>query len=180
MLKKYVKSEEEEKQLGGAEGGRFDEGKVRHDLIPAWAIEKIAEVYTYGAQKYDNDNWLKGMKWSKIQGPLERHYNKWKRGRIKADESNCYHLAMVAWNAIALMCYEKFRVGVDTRCPVVMDMIPEAQRMKMIEHWLECAMNGEEYNGMEVIDVKIEGDCPNDCKTHETCRNRPDFLHKDK
>lgn len=89
-IKKYERSKEEEKQLGNKEAGRFDEGKIRHDLVPAWAIERLAEVYTYGAQKYDDNNWLKGMKWSKIQGPLERHYNKWKRGHIKDDESNCF------------------------------------------------------------------------------------------
>jgi len=148
-LKKYKRSEEEEKQLGQREAGRFDEGKPRHDLIPAWAIEKLAEVYTYGCQKYDDNNWLKGMKWSKVQGPLERHYNKWKRGHIKDDESNCYHLAMVAWNAIALMVYQEFGLGTDDRCPVVMDMLSEEERKKKLEKWLNCILNGEEYNGLE-------------------------------
>jgi len=166
-IKKYVRNEEEEKQLGNAEGGRFDEGKVRHDLIPAWALERIAEVYTYGAQKYDDDNWLKGMKWWKIQGPLERHYNKWKRGRVKDDESNCYHLAMVAWNAIALMVYEEFKLGEDTRPPVVMDMLSPDKKKKMVEHWVKCAIEGKEYNGLDAL--KEEGDCSGDCQDHETC-----------
>jgi len=148
-IKKYKRSKEEEKQLGQKDAGRFDEGKVRMDLIPAWALEKIAEVYTYGAQKYDDNNWLKGMKWSKVSGPLERHYNKWKRGNIKDEESNCYHLAMVAWNAIALMIYQEFGLGTDDRCPVVMDMLDDKQRKKMIEHWLKCSMEGKQYNGLE-------------------------------
>ena len=149
-IKKYERSEEEEKQLGNKEAGRFDEGKVRHDLVPAWALDKLAEVYTYGAQKYDDNNWLKGMKWSKVQGPLERHYNKWKRGHIKDDESNCYHLAMVAWNAIALMMYQENGLGTDDRCPITLDMLDDKQKKKMIEHWLKCITSGKEYNGLEV------------------------------
>lgn len=149
-LKKYEKSEEEKKQLGQKDAGRFDEGKNRHDLIPAWAIDKLAEVYTYGASKYDDNNWWKGMKWWKVQGPLERHYNRWKRGSIKDDESNCYHLAMVAWNAIALMCYQEWSLGEDTRVPLDMDMLPEEERAKRIKHWLDCMLNGKPYNGMDV------------------------------
>lgn len=151
-IKKYEKSKEEKKQLGQKDAGRFDEGKVRHDLIPAWALEKIAEVYTYGAQKYDDNNWLKGMKWSKVQGPLERHYNKWKRGRIQDEESNCYHLAMVAWNAIALMVYQKNKLGTDDRCPITLDMMDDEDRQEMIEMWLHCVQNGKgsEYNGLDL------------------------------
>lgn len=151
-IKKYEKSKEEKKQLGQKDAGRFDEGKVRHDLIPAWALEKIAEVYTYGAQKYDDNNWLKGMKWSKVQGPLERHYNKWKRGRIQDEESNCYHLAMVAWNAIALMVYQKNKLGTDDRCPITLDMMDDDDRQEMIEMWLHCVQNGKgnKYNGLDM------------------------------
>jgi hypothetical protein len=150
-IKKYEKSEDEKNQLGQKDAGRFDEGKVRHDLIPAWAIEKIAEVYTYGAQKYDDNNWWKGMKWWKVSGPLERHYNKWKRGRIQDEESNCYHLAMVAWNAIALMCYQKNKLGIDTRCPYNLDLLDEEERQKKIKLWLKCMLEGkaDDYNGLD-------------------------------
>lgn len=150
-IKKYEKSKEEKKQLGQKDAGRFDEGKVRHDLVPAWAIEKLAEVYTYGAQKYDDNNWWKGMKWSKVMGPLERHYNKWKRGRIQDDESNCYHLAMVAWNAIALMCYQKNKLGTDDRCPYMFDLMDEAEKEMKIELWLKSMTNGkaDDYNGLD-------------------------------
>ena len=132
-IKEYKRSKKEEAQLGQKDAGRFDEGKVRHDLIPAWALEQIAEVYTYGCQKYDDNNWWKGMDWNKVQGPLERHYNKWKRGHIKDDESNCYHLAMVAWNAIALMCYQENKIGCDTRIPMDMDLLDPDERKAKIK-----------------------------------------------
>ena len=135
-LKEYKRSEEEEAQLGQKEAGRYDAGKIRHDLIPAWAIEEIAKVYTYGANKYDDNNWWKGMKWSKVMGPLERHYNKWKRGKIVDEESGCLHLAMVAWNAIALMCYQKNQLGTDNRIPYDMDLLDPREREEKIKVWL--------------------------------------------
>ncbi len=167
-IKKYERSKEEEEQLGQECAGRFDEGKVRHDLIPAWAMERLAEVYTYGAQKYDDDNWLKGMDWSKVQGPLERHYNKWKRGSIRDTESNCYHLAQVAWNAIALMIYQEFKLGRDTRCPVVMDMLPENLKEQMIDHWVTCGIDGVKYNGLDCKEEEEEEEpkCCGHCCGH--------------
>ena len=151
-LKKYNRTKKEEAQLGQREAGRFDEGKVRHDLIPAWAIEELAKVYTYGCQKYDDNNWWKGMKWSKVMGPLERHYNKWKRGKIIDEESGCLHLAMVAWQAIALMSYQKNNLGVDNRCPYDLDLMKKKKRKKRIKLWLKRMLNGkaDEYNGLEV------------------------------
>ncbi len=167
-IKKYERSKEEEEQLGQECAGRFDEGKVRHDLIPAWALERLAEVYTYGAQKYDDNNWLKGMNWSKVQGPLERHYNKWKRGSIRDAESNCYHLAQVAWNAIALMVYQEFCIGIDDRAPVIMDMLPPELKKKLTSHWVECAIKGEKYNGLDPIKEEQEEEpkCCGHCHGH--------------
>lgn len=151
MIKKYEKSEEEMNQLGKEEAGRFDKGKVRHDLIPAWVIEEIAKVYTYGANKYDDNNWWKGMKWSKVIGPLKRHWNKWRRGKLIDEESNCYHLAMVIWNAICLMSYQKNQLGKDDRCPYDLDLMDEDMRNRRINHWKYCVTNGkaDDYDGME-------------------------------
>ncbi len=151
-IKKYEASEKEKAQLGQRDAGRYDEGKVRHDLIPGWAMEELAKVYTYGCNKYDDNNWWKGMKWSKIMGPLQRHYNKWKRGSQIDEESNCYHLAMVAWNAIALLCYEKNRIGTDNRCPYDLDRLEPAERQARIALWLDNMINGkpDDYNGLDI------------------------------
>ena len=39
-------------------GLRYNEGKNRLDLIPAFAYKKIGDVFTKGAQKYAPNNWL--------------------------------------------------------------------------------------------------------------------------
>ncbi len=154
-VKKYQKSDKEKKQLGNKEAGRFDDGKVRHDLIPAWAIEELARVYTYGAEKYDDNNWWKGMKWTKVMGPLERHYNKWKRGSVIDRESGVYHLAQVAWNAIALMCYQKHQLGIDNRVPFDMDRLDPEDFKKALQHWMETVVEGkiDEFNLLKVLDL---------------------------
>lgn len=95
-------------------GLRYDTGKLRYDLEPADAREELIRVYTVGAQKYADRNWEKGMKWSKCLGPLERHLAKWKMG-ISRDEEypQLYHMAMVVWNAMALLTYELRGIGID-------------------------------------------------------------------
>ena len=38
-------------------GRKFDKGKARWDLLPWNEVGQIVQVLTYGAQKYDDDNW---------------------------------------------------------------------------------------------------------------------------
>ena len=150
-LKQYEKSAEEQAQLGKSEGARFDAGKNRHDLIPEYVLDELAKVYTYGCQKYDEDNYLKGMKWRKVIGPLKRHLSKWLRGEVLDDESNCHHLAMVMWQCASLMMYEKYNIGQDNRCPYTMDMLPTEEQERRIEMWAEkaCQDKLDEYNGLD-------------------------------
>ncbi len=153
-LGEYKRNEKEEAQLGKEVAARFSEGKNRHDLIPEWAIDELALVYTYGCKKYDDDNWRKGLAWKKnVIGPLKRHLSKWLRGEIRDDESNCHHLAMVMWQCIALMVYEKYSLGQDDRNPYDLDMIGEEEQQRRIKMWKELAKLDKikEYNGMDVM-----------------------------
>ena len=85
---------------------RHDKGKLRLDLIPVeWRIE-LGRLLTAGAIKYDPNNWKKGMAYSRCLGSLNRHLAKWEMGETRDEETNCHHLAAVAWNALALMYYE--------------------------------------------------------------------------
>lgn len=94
---------------------RFDTGKMRFDLLPPEALVELARIYTMGAIKYDDNNWRKGMDWSKCIGSLERHLNKWKAGQSLDKDTGCHHLAQVAWNALTLMIYEMHGSGNDDR-----------------------------------------------------------------
>jgi hypothetical protein len=146
-VNKYERSEEESSQLGQDTAARFDEGKNRHDLLPPWALDQIALVYTYGTIKYDDDNWWKGMQWKKIIGPLLRHVWKWVRGETLDDESGLHHLAHAAWQCFCLMEYERNKIGIDNRVPYTLDMMDEKERERRIELWKK---DTENYNGLTV------------------------------
>jgi len=96
-----------------ADGGglRFDTGKNRLELIPPEWDWALGDILTKGAQKYADRNWERGMPWSKIIGPMKRHYNKFLAGERYDPETGCHHLGMVAWNALALMTYDIREIG---------------------------------------------------------------------
>lgn len=93
------------------EGVRFDQGKLRFDLLPHDGISELARVYTKGAEKYADRNWEKGMHWSRVLGSLLRHTFKFMAGETHDPETGCHHMAMVAWNALALCVYDIRKVG---------------------------------------------------------------------
>lgn len=97
------------------QGLRYTEGKIRHDLLEPYAINELARVFTEGAKKYDTNNWLKGMDWTKCLASLKRHINKWEQGEDFDDETGCFHMAHAAWNALALVSYTKFAPQYDDR-----------------------------------------------------------------
>jgi hypothetical protein len=150
-IKQYFKNDEEEKELCCDTGARFSEGKNRHDLIPASPLNELAKVYTYGTIKYDDDNWWKGLKWKKqVIGSLLRHLWGWIRGEKIDEESNCHHLAMVAWQCFTLMEYERHGIGIDDRIPYTLDLMDEEERKRRIKLWRKLVREGKnkEYNGL--------------------------------
>jgi hypothetical protein len=98
---------------------RYDTGKIRYDLLPADGLEELAKVYTKGAEKYAPRNWEKGMDWSRCLGSLMRHTWKFWRGETIDPETGCHHMAMAAWNALALCVYDLRKVGTDDRVMLV-------------------------------------------------------------
>lgn len=97
------------------EGLRFNEGKVRHDLLEPFAINELAKVFTKGAEKYSENNWLNGMSWTKVLASLKRHLNEFEQGKDFDDETELLHMAHVAWNAMALVSYYKYAPKYDDR-----------------------------------------------------------------
>ena len=94
-----------------AEGLRFDDGKNRLDLIPPEWIWALGDVLTRGAKKYAVRNWEKGMAWGKPIGCSLRHMMKFVFGERYDPETGCHHLAMAAWNMLALMTYDLREIG---------------------------------------------------------------------
>lgn len=94
---------------------RYNEGKLRYDLLEPYAIEKLTEVFTKGAEKYSDNNWRSGFKWSSLLASLKRHLNSFEKGDDFDEETKLLHIAHVAWNAMALITHYKEHPELDDR-----------------------------------------------------------------
>lgn len=97
------------------EGLRYNTGKTRFDLLEPYAIEELAKVFTKGSEKYEDNNWLKGMKWTSMIASLKRHLSAFEQGVDYDEETKLLHIAHVAWNAMALVSYHKYYPQGDNR-----------------------------------------------------------------
>jgi hypothetical protein len=100
---------------GYEEGVKFDQDKIRTDLLPPDAMLGIAEILTFGAKKYGDRNWERGMKWSRPYGALLRHIWAWWNGEDKDPETGKSHLDHAACCISFLSAYEKRKIGEDDR-----------------------------------------------------------------
>ena len=98
-----------------SEGKKYDSGKLRMDLVPADSLRKLAEVYTFGAQKYADENWREGIAWKRIYGAVLRHLTSWYLGEEKDPESGLPHLSHAAWGLFTLLNYTDTHPELDNR-----------------------------------------------------------------
>lgn len=96
-------------------GKKFDQGKVRFDLIPPDAMYYLAEVFTRGAEKYGDRNWERGMTWGRLFSATMRHAWEWWRGRENDQETGVSHLYHAAASLIMLAVLRQRNVGEDNR-----------------------------------------------------------------
>jgi hypothetical protein len=106
------------KESDSKHGGlRYNQGKLRYDLICPEQLKGLASVYTYGATKYKPHNWSKGQAYSTILASLKRHIAAFEAGEDYDAESKCQHMAHAMWNCGALISFAKFYPqGDDRRC----------------------------------------------------------------
>lgn len=97
------------------EGLRFNQGKLRYDLLPPGPIREVIKVLTAGAEKYAPRNWEKGMKWSTVLASLRRHLDAFERGEDFDLESGLPHLSHAMANILFLMEYVKTHPEHDDR-----------------------------------------------------------------
>lgn len=83
--------------------------KLRMELIPLDCLEDIAKVYTEGAKKYGDNTWQNLENgYERYKGALLRHLATAEHTTFD-EETNCRHLAQVAWNAIAMLWISKHK-----------------------------------------------------------------------
>lgn len=87
------------------QGSKFDQGKIRITIIPGIAIAEVMKVGEFGAKKYGDLNYKKGMPVSKYIDAAFRHIfiKWWWFGIDYDDESGLHHLAHGSWNVLAAL-----------------------------------------------------------------------------
>lgn len=96
----------------GTTGTKFDQGKLRWDLIPP-EFEEVIKVITFGARKYTDRNWEKGINYSRLFGAVMRHLWAFLKGETRDPESGLHPLAHAACDIIFLLTYERRMMGKD-------------------------------------------------------------------
>lgn len=89
-------------------GVKLDNGKLRYSLIPPEALEELAKVMTFGAEKYTPNGW-KSVPEAKerYMDALFRHIEKYRKGEKFDNESNISHLSHALTNIAFLIWFEK-------------------------------------------------------------------------
>lgn len=113
-MKQYDEDNDEKEVIKNI-GVKFDQDKLRYDLVPAYSLEQLVKVYTMGAKKYGDYNWTKGLNFTRVVAAMLRHTWSWIMGEDNDLESGLNHMAHVAWGCFALIEYQKRGTGTDDR-----------------------------------------------------------------
>ena len=90
------------------EGVKYDQDKPRWELLPLSPTEEIVKVLTYGANKYDDDNWkkLKNLR-DRYFAALMRHTVAYRQGEAYDPESGLHHLAHACCSLLFIMEFDR-------------------------------------------------------------------------
>lgn len=84
-----------------------DAGKLRMELIPPEVLEALAEVLTFGAEKYGDNTW-QTVDPERYVGAGGRHGTAWRKDPNSVDEeSGLSHLKHLLCNAAFLQYFEQ-------------------------------------------------------------------------
>jgi hypothetical protein len=102
IVESLISPQERAKLEAIATGVKYDQDKLRFDLIPPEVELALAEVLTFGAKKYAPDNWrLVEDKKERYLAAMRRHMNAWQMGETDDPDSGKPHL----WHALACLSF---------------------------------------------------------------------------
>lgn len=96
-------------------GARFNNNKLKWSLVSWKALEPLVQVLMFGAEKYDDHNWKKGLKYTETCESLQRHLNSFLEGEDNDKESKLSHVGHILCNAMFLSYMTLFRKDLDDR-----------------------------------------------------------------
>lgn len=104
-----------DESMAKQEGKKYDDGKVRMELLSPKAIAELAKVLTFGASKYEANNWRNGIAWTRVIGAVKRHLNAFEDGVNVDEESGLSHLAHAMCGLMFLLEFEQTHKELDDR-----------------------------------------------------------------
>lgn len=104
-----------------AEGTKHDQGKLPLHLIAPELNDALGEILAFGAGKYGDRNWEKGMAWHRPFSACLRHLWAWWRDAGPDPETGKSHLWHAACCVMFLIAYEARGIGEDDRPKGVRD-----------------------------------------------------------
>ena len=89
-------------------GEKFDDGKLRYSLIPPSTTHALAEVLTFGANKYEPGGWrhVSNGKERYLDAAM-RHLEAYRSGEVLDKESELSHLKHLLTNIAFLIELER-------------------------------------------------------------------------
>lgn len=84
-------------------------------FVDPLALEVLGKIASYGGQKYDAFNYLKGTKWTLMINAAYRHFLAMQQGEDLDPESGLPHAAHFAWHGLALTSFYMRELGTDDR-----------------------------------------------------------------
>ena len=88
----------------------IQEGKPRIDLISPLFLTRLGTHLAKGAEKYSENNWMKGQPYTRALASICRHLVAYQMGKVDED-----HLAAIAFGVMALCHYEETKPELDDR-----------------------------------------------------------------
>lgn len=131
-------AKKEKKQYNASKTGAQREalGVPYFRQVPLEAVAAGAASLEYGAQKYSDRNWEKGLPWQQMIDSLKRHIDDFERGHEYddgADGSGLHQVCMIMASAMMLSASVIRDIGEDDRMSKVKD---EALTAKQCAKWM--------------------------------------------
>jgi len=102
---------------------KADQGKLRYDLIPITSLEGMAQIFTYGANKYNDFNWYQSIRPMRYYAAAMRHIMSLQQGQKLDPESGLKHIdhaivSLIMYREIVEKLEALNKAGVDTNTPL--------------------------------------------------------------
>lgn len=89
-----------------SKGSRFNEGKLRWSLVHFKSLEPFVRVLEFGATKYGDYNWQKGLNKKEILESMMRHLTALFDGEKYDKESGLHHIGHIICNGMFYIFFE--------------------------------------------------------------------------